>query len=318
MRIALDVMGGDYSPKEQILAAVSWQQTHPEDVLLLVGDEEAIRAELSQHETAPERIQVVPASDVITMNEHPALALRTKKNASILVATGLVKQGLADAVVSSGNTGGQMVAGILGLGRLKGVERPPMLAELPGKTPRAFLDVGANVDCSAKQLMQFALLGCAYMKAIRGVEDPRVALLSNGAEEKKGNALVQETYQLMKEQTSFRFVGSAEGRDLLADDCPEVVVCDGFDGNLVLKTIEGTAMFMAKHCSRQYGSLPEITKELDYNQRGGVPLLGIQGISIVCHGSSKQQAIEKGLEVAKNCAENRLVALQRQFLEALQ
>jgi len=314
MRIALDVMGADYSPKEQILAAVAWQQLHEEDELLLVGDPEAIEAELRQHTFHADRIKIVPASQVITMNEHPGTAMRSKKDASILVASALVKKGEADALVSCGNTGAQMAAGIFVLGRLQSVERPPLLGEMPGVTPRAFLDMGANVDCSVKQLMQFAVLGCAYMKALKGIENPRVALLSNGTEEAKGNELVQAAHQAMKEQTLFPFVGNVEGRDILADDCPEIVVCDGFVGNVVLKTLEGTAMFLGKHCFKEFGSLPEVFKELDYNHRGGVPLLGVKGISVVCHGSSKKAAVMQGIQVAKNCVEQQLVEKQQEAL----
>ena len=315
MKIALDVMGGDYSPREQVLAAVEWQKTHEEDQILMVGDPEQIQAELSPDDVKEGRLKIIPASEVITMNEHPAAALRSKKDASILVATGLVKKGEADALVSCGNTGAQMAAGILGLGRLQSIERSPLLTELPGKNPHAFLDIGANVDCSSKQLLQFAILGYAYMRAIKGIENPRVALLSNGTEEKKGNEVVQAAHQLMKEQTVFQFVGNVEGHDLLTDDCPEVVVCDGFCGNLILKALEGAMTFMGRQCYKQFGALPDSFKELDRNHRGGVPLLGIKGVSVVCHGSSKQQAVMQALQVAKNCVNQHLVELQQEILQ---
>lgn len=317
MRIALDVMGADYSPQEQILGAVEWQSLHEEDQILLVGDPEKIQAELAQHEVHAGRLEIVPASQVITMNEHPAAALRSKKDASIAVATALVKKGEADAVVSCGSTGAQMAAAIFGLGRLPSVERPPLLTELPGKNPHSFLDIGANVDCTSKQLLQFAVLGYAYMKAIKGIENPRVALLSNGAEEKKGNEVVQTAHQMMKEQSLFQFVGNVEGRDLLADDCPEVVVCDGFSGNLVLKALEGVMMFASKECYKQFGGVPDAFKTLDHNQRGGVPLLGVKGISVVCHGNSKAPAVVQAIQVAKNCVQQRLVELQKEILEKI-
>ena len=315
MRIALDVMGADYSPQEQILAAVEWQKTHEEDQILLVGDAEQIQAELAQHEIYENRLQIVPASQVITMNEHPAAALRAKRDASIVKATGLVKKGLADALVSCGSTGAQMAAAVFGLGRLPSIDRPPLLTELPGENPHALVDVGANVDCSSRQLLQFGLLGHAYMKAVKGIENPRVALLSNGAEENKGSEVVQEAHQLMKEQTIFNFVGNVEGRDLVSPDCPEVVVCDGFSGNLLLKALEGAFMFAGEQCYKQFGKLPDSFKAMDANHLGGVPLLGVKGISVVCHGNSKQAAVVQAIQVAENCVQQKLVELQEQILQ---
>ncbi len=318
MRIAIDVMGADYSPVEQIMGAVLWQAEHPEDELLLVGDEAAITAELEKQEIHPGRIRVVPATQVITMNEHPAAAVKAKKDASILVATRLVKAGEAEAVVSCGNTGAQMASAVFTLGRLKNVDRPPLLTELPGKNPHAILDIGANVDCPDKQLVQFAVLGCAYMQAMKKTKRPRIALLSNGAEEKKGNAIVQAAHQILKNQTALHFVGNVEGRDLFADDCPEVVVCDGFCGNLVLKALEGALAFAGKACLKEFGGLPGAFAALDHNQRGGVPLLGVKGVSIVCHGNSKRQAVTRAIQVARECVNDRLVQLQQETMEQLQ
>ena len=204
------------------------------------------------------------------------------------------------------------------LGRLKNVDRPPLLTELPGKNPRALLDIGANVDCPDKQLVQFAILGSAYMQAMKKIERPRVALLSNGAEEKKGNAIVQAAHQILKNQTALNFVGNVEGRDLFEDDCPEVVVCDGFCGNLVLKALEGALAFAGKACMKEYGGLPAAFAGLDHNKRGGVPLLGVKGISVVCHGNSKRMAVARAIQVAKDCVNDRLVALQQETMEQMQ
>lgn len=245
------------------------------------------------------------------MHEAPAVALRKKKDASIVVANTLVKAGKADAVLSCGSTGAQMAAAIFILGRMEGVERPPIVARLPNARGQYTLiaDVGANVDCRPKQLLQFAILGKTYASIISSNQDPRVALLSNGEEEGKGNSVTTDTYDLLKGQSNINFIGNIEGRDLLWGKS-DVVICDGFVGNIVLKTLEGLAMFVAREIKEEFDRIPAFFDELDYTKVGGAPLLGINGVSIVCHGSSKRQAVFAGMKAAEECVNNDIVNLQ--------
>lgn len=319
MRIALDAMGGDYAPEEIVKGAVRAAQTYPETEIILVGPSTRINPLLSN---APKNIAIEEASEVIQMNEHPAQAVRKKKDSSIVVATRLVKEKKADAVVSAGSTGAQMAGALLGLGRIKGVERPAIATVLPTLDGgKLVLDVGANPDAKPEHLVQYAKMGSIYAKHIMGIANPRVALLNIGTEESKGNELTQQTYPLLQ-ASSLNFTGNIEGRDVpygLAD----VVVCDGFVGNVVLKTAEGLAgalfeLIKEKITSnpvRKLGALAvkpglkEIARMMDYAEYGGSPLLGVKGISIVCHGSSKEKAIFNGIRVAGECAEAGLTEL---------
>lgn len=317
MRIAVDVMGSDYGPTEVIAGALKWAQETKESVSL-VGPLSIIEKELQAYDYDTSLVNIVEADQVIEANESPALALRRKKGASIIVATKLVKEGKADAVISCGSTGGQMAAAIFILGRLEGIERPPIVANLPALNDQysLLMDVGANVDCKPKQLLQFALLGKVYSESIMGINNPRVALLNNGQEEGKGNNLSIETYKLLQEQADLNFIGNIEGRHIF-NYKSDVIVCDGFVGNITLKTIEGMAGFIAGNIMQETGDLPKFFKKLDYTQVGGAPLLGINGISIVCHGSSKREAVYNGLKVAKQCYTNRIVASQEKELAKL-
>lgn len=314
MRIAVDVMGSDYGPTEVIAGALKWAQGKLGHTIL-VGPSSIIEKELQQYDYDTSLVSIIDASQVIEANESPALALRRKKDASIIVATKLVKEGKADAVISCGSTGGQMAAAIFILGRLEGIERPPIVANLPALNDQysLLMDVGANVDCKPKQLLQFALLGKVYSQNIMGIINPRIALLNNGQEEGKGNNLSVETYKLLQEQPDLNFIGNIEGRDIF-NYKSDVTVCDGFVGNITLKTIEGLAGFIAGNIMQETGTLPNFFKKLDYTQVGGAPLLGINGISVVCHGSSKREAVYNGLNVAKQCYANRLVDLQQEEL----
>jgi len=315
MRIAVDAMGGDHSPSEIVAGAVQWVQHHKGSILL-VGPIEQLSKELASYDYDQARIELVAASQVIGMEESPAQALRRKKDASIVVATKLVKEGRADAVLSCGSTGAQMASAIFILGRLPGIERPPVVVALPnGKGSRTVLiDAGANVDCRPRQLLHFAILGSLYASSVLNIPNPRVALINNGQEEGKGNQLTLEVYELLKNQSSLNFAGNIEGREILAGEA-DVVVCDGFVGNIILKTIEGMAMFIAKGVSRELGSVPEFFTQLDYTQYGGAPLLGVDGISIVCHGSSRREAVFNGLQVAADCVDKDIVKLQKESLE---
>ncbi len=317
MRIAVDVMGGDYGPGEVISGALSWLQESAGSIFL-VGRSEEIEAALSGQDYDADRLQVINTTEVIAMDESPAIAIRRKKDASIVVATGLVKQGQADAVLSCGSTGAQMAAALFILGRMEGIERPPIVGGIPNLrgTQSLLIDVGANVDCRPTQLVQFGALGSAYASAVQAIANPRVGLLNNGAEETKGNAAAVEAYGLLKQQPKINFIGNVEGRDLFSGDC-DVIVCDGFTGNIVLKAMEGLVLFLAQQTMREIGHLPSIYQAVDYRQVGGAPLLGVKGVSIVCHGSSKSQAIQSGMRIALQCVASRIVEQQEQALGAL-
>lgn len=315
MKIAVDVMGSDRGPGEVIAGAWKWAEETGNQVFL-VGGADVIEKEMELVGVESGLVSPVPASEVITMDESPAYALRKKKDASIVVATGLVKKGLADAILSCGSTGAQMAAAIFILGRMEGVERAPIVTRLPGVQGKATLlvDVGANVDCRPKQLLQFAVLGKTYATIVTGNLEPTIALLNNGEEEGKGNSVSVETYELLKKQSSLKFIGNIEGRDLLLGKA-DVVVCDGFVGNVVIKTLEGAAMFIAREVVKEFGRLPMVFDKLDYTKIGGAPLLGVNGISVVCHGSSNRDAVYYGMKAAHECAQNDIITMQRKAIE---
>jgi len=308
-------MGGDYAPREVVRGAVEAINKLGIEVIL-VGDQEIVGRELSGLDYDRGKLTVVHSSQVIDMNEHPALALRKKKDSSIVVATGLVKAGEAQAVVSCGNTGAQMAAGVFVLGTVAGVERPAIAANIPLRSGQntILLDIGANVDCKPRQLVQFALMGSAYASVVNGSSQPSVGLLSNGEEESKGNQAVLEAHAMLKKETGINFIGNVEGRDIFVGKS-EVVVCDGFVGNVVLKAVEG---FMGLLMDTLKEALsPEVLrllKSFDYNQVGGAPLLGVNGVSIVCHGSSKAQTVTNGVKAAVQCVENDMLGKLKQAL----
>lgn len=319
MRIAIDAMGGDYAPREivqgTLLAAEKW----PELQLVLVGRQEACEPFISGPQ--PQNLSFKEATEVIEMDEHPANAVRKKKDASIVVATRMVKQGEAEAVVSAGSTGAQMAAALLGLGRIKGIDRPAIGTVLPTKEGgKLVLDVGANLDASPEHLVQYALMGSIYAEKILGMLNPRVGLLNIGSEESKGNDLAQKTYALLK-TAPVNFMGNVEGRDVPYGRA-DVVVCEGFVGNVLLKMAEGLAgaLFdlikekITANVTRKLGALAvkpglkEIARMMDYAEYGGAPLLGVNGISVICHGSSKAKAIFNGIRVAQECVQVGLIA----------
>ena len=325
MRIAVDAMGGDYAPEEIIKGTLMAAETWPDLQLILVGQQERILPFFRG--TKPTNIALVEASEEIGMDEHPANAVRKKKDASIVVATRLVKLGEADAVVSAGSTGAQMAAALLGLGRIKGIERPAIGTILPtAEGGKLILDVGANLDASPEHLCQYALMGSIYAEKILGIPNPRVGLLNIGSEEGKGNELTQKAYSLLK-VAPVNFIGNVEGRDVPYGRA-DVVVCEGFVGNVLLKTAEGLAgvlfqMIKEKITSniiRKLGALAvkpglkEIAQMMDYAEYGGAPLLGVNGISIICHGSSKTKAIFNAIRVARECVQVRLIEQIREDL----
>lgn len=330
MKIAIDAMGGDYAPDEIVKGALQAALTYQDTEIVLVGQPERIEEVLGGSER-PKNISVKAASEIISMEEHPANAVRKKKDSSIVVATRMVKEGEADAVVSAGSTGAQMAAALLGLGRIKGIERPAIVTVMPTlEGGKLILDVGANPDAKPEHLVQYAMMGNIYAEKILGLKNPRVALLNIGSEETKGNELAQMTYPLLK-QIPVNFIGNIEGRDVPFGRA-DVIVCDGFVGNVLLKTSEGLAgalfqLIKEKITSstvRKLGALAikpglkEIAQMMDYAEYGGAPLLGVNGISVICHGSSKQKAIFNAVRVARECTESQFIEEIRKELPRFQ
>ncbi len=302
MKIAVDAFGGDNAPEEIIKAAVKAANLSPDEIIL-VGDETKIKT-LLEHETYPlDRIFVHHASEVIETGDSPVESIRKKKDSSLVVALSLVKSGEADAVVSAGNTGAYLAGAFRLLGRMKGILRPALTAVMPTiENPGVILDVGANADCRPEHLVQFAHMGAIYAQQALHIDNPRVALLNIGAEEAKGNSLTKETHALLKEE-NLNFIGNIEPRDVpfgMAD----VIVCDGFTGNVVIKLIEGTASALFKMLKGVFykntatklsaavlkPGLKTVKAKMDYSEYGGVPLLGIDGVVFKAHGSSDAKA----------------------------
>lgn len=320
MRIAVDAMGGDHAPKEIIEGSLQALNLSNDLHIILVGQEEEIKKYLPNNIT-PARVSIVHCTEVIAMDDHPATAYRKKKDASITVATRLVKEGKADAIVSAGSTGAQMVAALFGLGRIEDIDRPAIGTIFPTLLgPKLLLDAGANTDCRPENLVQFARMGRVYVQQILGIEDPKLALISNGEEPTKGNELTIKTHELLKDSTGLNFVGNIEGRDVLSGKY-DVMVCDGFVGNTILKVLEGTASTIFtllkeevnKSTRSKIGALLMIPalkglkRRMDYSAYGGAPLLGVKGVSIICHGSSKAPAIMNAVRVGMECVENDFV-----------
>ncbi len=330
MKIAVDAMGGDYGLKPAVEGAIAAVKELGIEVGL-VGDETQIREQLRRVGCSDARVMVHHAPQVVEMHEPPAQIARKKRGSSVWIATEMVKHGEASAVISAGNTGASMVASFFVLGVIKGVERPAIAATLPTLTGTAvMLDVGANVDCTAKHLEQFALMGNEYGKHLLGKPDPRVGLLSIGEEESKGNEVTKEAFKALK-ASPLNFIGNVEGRDVYSG-VADVIVCDGFIGNIALKISEGLADTIKKILLREVarsrlgklsylflaGPLVRLRRRVDYAEFGGAPLLGVNGITIVCHGRSSAKAIKNAIARAKSLAESRLNELiQRDIEESL-
>ena len=311
MRIAVDAMGGDFAPKEIVRGAVDAAKKYDCEIVL-IGDEEQIRAELHGADPTALRISIVHASEVIGMNEHPAEAVRTKKDSSIVVATRLVKEGQCDAVFSAGSTGAAVAAAQLILQRIRGVGRPSIATPMP--TPDGvtlMLDSGANVDSKPEHLVQSAVMGSLYAQYVFGIARPRVGLLNIGEEETKGNEQAKETHSLLKAEPNIHFCGNAEGRDVPKGNF-DVVICDGFVGNVVLKFAEGlakTILGLIQEEIRGAGlmaklgalllmpTLRRLGKRLDVREYGGAPLLGVNGCCVIGHGSSDAKSVASAIGV---------------------
>lgn len=318
MQIAVDAMGGDHAPGEIVRGAVEAARERIADIIL-VGDQKALEHELNPLHT-PTNIDIVHTEQVVAMDEQPALALRRKRDASIMVATRLVKEGRAAAVVSAGSTGAQMAAALLVLGRSGKIQRPAIATLIPTlKGPKLLLDAGANVDCRPEHLLEFAMMGNVYAARVMGILKPRVGLLNIGTEACKGNEQTLGAFNLLK-AANLNFIGNIEGRDIFTGDT-DVIVCDGFVGNVLLKFGEGMAQALftmiagevKKTLRAKIGAalvlpaLGALKKQVDYTEYGGAPLLGVQGVSIICHGSSNARAIKNAIRVAVRCVEEGLV-----------
>ncbi len=332
-RIALDAMGGDHAPTATIAGALlALQEMGPEHSIQLVGRSSIVRAELdaqlaresSSLGEVSARLQVIDAPEVIEMTDKPSVAIRGKPNSSMAVGLRLQVDGQSDAFVSAGNTGAQMAASAFILRLHEGLKRPAIGTLIPSaRVPVVMLDSGANVDCSAAELVSFARLGSVYAEDVLGRANPSVALLSVGEEAEKGNAAVKEAHQLLAAASGINFQGNVEGRDVpmgASERGPvDVVVCDGFVGNVLLKFYEGVAPMLFGLLSKSgvpKDQLAGALKHLDYAQHGGAPLLGVKGVSIICHGKSSPLAIKNGILVALRAVESRMSEHMEQRLAA--
>lgn len=319
MRIAVDAMGGDFAPKEIVEGAIKAARAYDCEIFL-VGDELAIKKELEKAKDYKSlNIKIVDAPEVIGMDEHPADAVRKKKNSSVVVATQLVKNGECEAVISAGSTGAAVASAQMVLGRLKGIKRPAIATPIPTKTGvTLLLDSGGNVDSKPIHLVQAAMMGSIYAREVYGIKNPRVGLLNIGEEETKGNEQALLTYPLLQQAKSLNFVGNAEGRDIPAGSF-DVVVCDGFVGNVILKFAEGlakTILSIIKQAINESSifaklgalmlkpTLKKLGKKLDVSEYGGAPLLGVNGGCIISHGSSNSKAIMNAIRVANEFCRN--------------
>lgn len=324
MKIALDAMGGDHAPAVVVEGAVRAATEYGAEILL-VGREAAVAPLLARAGGAHPNIELVDAPEVVSMDDQPAQAVRRKRGASLVVCAELVKQGQAQALVSAGNTGAGMVVSTLTLGRIPGIDRPAVAIVLPNRTGlTVLLDAGANVDVSPHCLQQFAIMGSIYSKELLGVPEPRVGLLNIGEEEGKGNDQVKEAYPLLK-QAPIRFIGNCEGRDLLTGHV-DVAVCDGFVGNVTLKVSEGVADFFFNFIRDELSRRPllqlpaamlkpvftRMKRRTDYRERGGAPLLGVNGVCIICHGSSNAVAIANAVRTAGEAVRHGIIDKIRQ------
>jgi phosphate acyltransferase len=319
IRIALDAMGGDHAPQAEVEgAAQALAELPPTFVIQLVGRSAVIEQELARHPDIPrKRLEVIDAPEVVGMGEKPLAALKSKPKSSITIGLGLQKNGKSDAFISAGNTGAVMAASTLVLRLHPGVQRAAIGALLPtGAQPVLLLDAGANVDCDARELVGFAHLGAVYARDVLGRAEPAVGLLNIGEEDEKGNAVAKEAHALLKSQLGFRYVGNVEGRDVPTGEARgaplDVVVCDGFVGNVVLKFYESAGRVFVSFIKRDAPDIlkrPEMEKVLtilDWSTYGGAPLLGVQGVSIICHGSSPARAIKNAIRVAVQSVDSHL------------
>ena len=325
MKIAIDAMGGDHAPKEAVLGAIRAVKEFEDLSILLVGDENQIKEHLTPHE----RIEILHTEEQILATDEPVRAVRRKKQASMVLAAQQVADGHADACISAGNTGALMAAGLFVVGRIKGIERPALAPTLPTLNGDGFvlLDVGANAEARPEHLVQFAIMGSVYAEKVRGIEKPRVGLLNIGTEEKKGNDLTKATYALLQE-APIHFIGNVESRELM-NGVADVVVTDGFTGNMVLKTIEGTALNLFKMIKEAMMSnlkskvaavmlkpeLMVIKNKMDYSEYGGAGLFGLKAPVIKAHGSSNSTAFFNAIRQTKTMVQYEVATTIQKYIE---
>ncbi len=330
IKVAVDAMGGDNAPQEIVKGAVEAVNEGSKVKVYLVGMKEAVERELSGHTYPKEQIEVVPASEIIETAEPPVMAIRKKKDSSLVKALNLVKDGTCDAYVSAGSTGATLVGGQVIVGRIKGVERPPLAPLIPTATGCSLLiDCGANVDARPSHLVQFAKMGSVYMEHVMGIKNPKVGIVNIGAEEEKGNALVKETFPLLKNCPDINFIGSVEARDIPAG-AADVVVCEAFTGNVILKTYEGVGSTLISKVKEgmmtslrsKIGALlvkpalKQTLKAFDPSQYGGAPLLGLKGLVVKTHGSSKSIEIKNSILQCITFTEQQISEKIKQMLQA--
>lgn len=347
-RIAIDAMGGDHAPRE-IVAGAIWAAAEYNVPIELVGKPDRIEYELDRINSegilssaggfkdsrikvdiSKLDIKITPASEIIEMGEAPGQAIRKKKKSSIVLAVDAVATGSSDAIVAAGSTGAAMAASLFGLGRLPGIDRPAIAVTLPTmKKPVVVIDAGANSNCTPDMLYQFAVMGTTFSKYVLGIEEPRVGVLNIGEEAGKGNELAQATYKLLEEnQDKINFIGNIEGREIFSGIC-NVIVCDGFVGNVALKITEGTSSMLFRMLKQEFKTDPlarvagliakpfmkRIYKKINYEEFGGALLLGVKGITVISHGSSKAYAIKNAVRVAKEAVETGINKKIAEFLD---
>ncbi len=329
MHIAIDAFGSDNAPFPEVEGAIIAIKEGLCDKVYLVGKQDILSKELEKYYYPKDKIEIVHASEVIGMSDSPSRVVRQKKDSSLVRAIQLHKDGTVQAVVSAGNTGAVMAASLFGYGRIKNILRPAIATTFPTQShPEIILDVGANVECNPENLVQYAILGSLYFKFFFKTDDPRVALLNIGEEESKGNELVKNTYVKLKENKDINFVGNIEGKDLLKG-IVDVVVCDGFVGNVMLKTVEGAAYSimsilkseMKKDWIAKLGALLSfpayayLKKKLDHSEYGGALLVGLNGISVVSHGRSNAKAIKNAVGLAAHLARSGFIEHTKKYFE---
>ncbi|MBQ7923932.1 MAG: phosphate acyltransferase PlsX [Clostridia bacterium] len=330
IKIVADAMGGDFAPVEQVKGVVAALNSNKDISVILVGDETQIKAELANHKYDESRLEIVHTTETIGMEEIPTKAVKTKKDSSLVVAFRILKEGKADALVSSGSTGAVLTAGVLILGRLKGVSRPALCPAIPNyRGESTFIcDCGANLECKPVNLVHFAVMASAYAEAVYGVKNPRVGLLNNGTEDHKGLLLQQEVNHLLKETDCINYVGNVEGRELMYGDI-DVMVSDGFSGNIATKSVEGCAKAVSTILKNEYkrniftkiaalfstGVIKNIKKNLDYEGKGGAMFLGLQKAVVKGHGNSKERAFAVCIEQAANAVRGDMVGKMKEKID---
>tara|TARA_B100001758_G_C18393714_1_gene604554 strand:+ start:337 stop:1275 length:939 start_codon:yes stop_codon:yes gene_type:complete len=300
MRIGIDIMGGDYAPSKTIHGAILANEELPENVtIVLFGEKEIIISELAKHNVNPDKFEIINCSEVISMEEHPTKAFRSKPNSSIAKGFEYLSNGKINGFSSAGNTGAMFVGSFYSVKTIPGILRPPLSTLMPREDGgvTVLLDVGANADCKPDVLYQFGVLGSLFSKHVCGIKDPKVSLLNLGEEKSKGNMLTQTTYMLMEGNPDYTFIGNCEGRDIFSSNI-DVIVCDGFTGNIVLKQAEGTYSMMKKR-----GLLDDFFKRFNYEDYGGTPILGLNKTVIIGHGISNEIAIKNMIILTKNVVE---------------